>query len=121
MATLLHHMKPWMQMSIVESEVRMVTMVDQKVQAVHKRLDAFESSSIRTELDSLRADIDTIIGASTYEPESAPTTLAGDTMLDALFSEDTTQPESTRDRGKRPRSNHISDTTEEARAKNRER
>uniref|UniRef100_M1DKX4 Integrase core domain containing protein n=1 Tax=Solanum tuberosum TaxID=4113 RepID=M1DKX4_SOLTU len=74
MATLLHHVKPWMQRSIAKSEIRMKrkieTMMDQKVQAVHKRLDAFELrvlerpapatnlSSFRTELDNLLADLE---------------------------------------------------------------
>uniref|UniRef100_M1DI23 Integrase core domain containing protein n=1 Tax=Solanum tuberosum TaxID=4113 RepID=M1DI23_SOLTU len=105
MTTLLHHVKPWMQKSIAESEVRMEkrmeTMVDQKVQVVHKCLDAFELrvltrpapvtdiSSFRTELDSLRSNIDSILATPTYEPEAAPTTLADDTVLDALFIEDT--------------------------------
>uniref|UniRef100_M1DPZ3 Integrase core domain containing protein n=1 Tax=Solanum tuberosum TaxID=4113 RepID=M1DPZ3_SOLTU len=100
MATLLHHVKPWMQRSIAESEVL---------------------SSIQTELDNLRADLDTIPAAPTDEPESAPTALADDTVLDALFGEDTTQPESTRACGKRPLSSRISDTTEEAWAKKRDR
>uniref|UniRef100_M1DL50 Integrase core domain containing protein n=1 Tax=Solanum tuberosum TaxID=4113 RepID=M1DL50_SOLTU len=137
MATLLHHVKPWMQKSIAESEARMerrmVTMMDQKVQAVHKCLDAFELrvleqpslatdlSSFRTELDSLRADVDAIISTPTDEPESAPTPLADDTVLDALFSDDIAQPEPTRARGKRHRSSHVSDTTEDARARKRER
>ena len=46
MATLLHHIQPWMQKSIAESEARMEHriegMMDQKVQAINKRLDAFE-------------------------------------------------------------------------------
>uniref|UniRef100_M1DQX5 Integrase core domain containing protein n=1 Tax=Solanum tuberosum TaxID=4113 RepID=M1DQX5_SOLTU len=138
MATLLHHVKPWMQKSIAESEARMekrmATVVDQKVQAVHKRLDAFELrvltrsvpvtdfSSFRTELDSLWADIDSILATPIDEPESAPTTLADDTVLDALFREDTdAQLELTRVHGKRPRSSRISDTTYDARAKKRER
>ncbi|KAG5620829.1 hypothetical protein H5410_006047 [Solanum commersonii] len=46
MATLLHHIQPWMQKSIAESEARverrMEDMMDRKVQAVNNRLDAFE-------------------------------------------------------------------------------
>ncbi|KAH0761420.1 hypothetical protein KY290_017493 [Solanum tuberosum] len=46
MATLLHHIQPWMQKSIVESEARIEKIVakqtKQQIQAVHKRLDAFE-------------------------------------------------------------------------------
>uniref|UniRef100_M1DJ67 Integrase core domain containing protein n=1 Tax=Solanum tuberosum TaxID=4113 RepID=M1DJ67_SOLTU len=133
MATLLHHVKPWMHKSIAESEVRMErmmeTMMDQKVQVVHKHLDAFklrvlirpapviDVSSIRTELDSLRADLDAITAPHT---ESAPTTLADDTVIDALFINDIAQPEPTRARGKRHRSSHVSDTTEDARARKRE-
>ncbi|KAK4713502.1 hypothetical protein R3W88_019409 [Solanum pinnatisectum] len=94
MATLLHHVKPWMQKSIAEfkarMEWRMETMMDQKVQAVHKLLDSFELrvlerptpatdlSSFQTELKSLRADLDAIIATPIDEPESAPTALADD-------------------------------------------
>uniref|UniRef100_M1DJD9 Integrase core domain containing protein n=1 Tax=Solanum tuberosum TaxID=4113 RepID=M1DJD9_SOLTU len=111
----------------------METMMDQKVQVIHKCLDAFELrvlerpapatdlSSFRTELDSLRADIDAIIATPTDEPESAPTALADDTVLDVIFSDDIAQPEPTRARGKWHRSSHISDTTEDARARKRER
>ncbi|KAG5631012.1 hypothetical protein H5410_002729 [Solanum commersonii] len=46
MATLLHHIQSWMQKLIAESEARMERrmegMMDQKVQAVNKRLDAFK-------------------------------------------------------------------------------
>ena len=46
MATLLHHIQPWMQKSIAESEARMERrmegMMEQKVQAVNKCLDAFD-------------------------------------------------------------------------------
>uniref|UniRef100_M1DKL7 Integrase core domain containing protein n=1 Tax=Solanum tuberosum TaxID=4113 RepID=M1DKL7_SOLTU len=46
MATLLHHIQPWMLKSIAESEARMERrmegMMDRNVQAVNKRLDAFE-------------------------------------------------------------------------------
>ncbi|KAG5585447.1 hypothetical protein H5410_045881 [Solanum commersonii] len=84
MATLLHHIQPWMQKSIVESEVRMERrmegMIDQKVQAVNKHLDAFELrvlerstpaidlSSLQAELASLQTDVDAILAAPTIEP-----------------------------------------------------
>uniref|UniRef100_M1E1D4 Integrase core domain containing protein n=1 Tax=Solanum tuberosum TaxID=4113 RepID=M1E1D4_SOLTU len=46
MATLLYHVKPWMQRSISESKARMERktehMMDLKVQAVNKCMDAFE-------------------------------------------------------------------------------
>ncbi|KAG5580200.1 hypothetical protein H5410_050827 [Solanum commersonii] len=48
MATLLHHIQPWMQKSIAESEARverrMEDMMDWKVQAVNNRLDALAES-----------------------------------------------------------------------------
>ncbi|KAG5605840.1 hypothetical protein H5410_027332 [Solanum commersonii] len=91
-----------MQNSIVEFEARMERrmegMMDRKVQTVNKSLDAFELrvlersaptidlSSLQAELASLRTDIDAILTAPTVEPQAAPTTLADDTMLDALFS-----------------------------------
>ncbi|KAK4707243.1 hypothetical protein R3W88_033215 [Solanum pinnatisectum] len=101
----------------------METMMDQKVQAVQKRLDACELrvltpvkdlSSIWTDLDSLRADLDAIIAPPTDEPEFSPIALVDDTVIDALFSDDIAQPEPTRARGKRHCSSHVSDTTEDA-------
>ncbi|KAG5599281.1 hypothetical protein H5410_030651 [Solanum commersonii] len=98
MATLLHHIHPWMQKSIVESEARMEGMIERKIQAINKCLDAFELrllkrpaptinlSSFQSELASLRTDIDSILATSTVEPQAAPTTLADDTVFDVLFS-----------------------------------
>ncbi|KAG5580774.1 hypothetical protein H5410_051401 [Solanum commersonii] len=84
MATLLHHIKPWMRKLIAESEEKVEKRIEektnQKVQAVHKRLDAFElrvlerpapttdMSSFWTELASLRADVDTILATPVVEP-----------------------------------------------------
>ena len=46
MATLLHHIQPWMQKSITTSEERvewkMVQHTERKIAEVHQRLDAFE-------------------------------------------------------------------------------
>ena len=46
MATLLHHIQPWMQRSIAEAEdrleQRMVQHTKRKIVEVHQRLDAFE-------------------------------------------------------------------------------
>ncbi|KAG5599608.1 hypothetical protein H5410_030978 [Solanum commersonii] len=102
MATLLHHIQPWMQKSIVESEARIERriegMMDQKVQTFNKCLDAFELrvlerptptidlSSFQFELASLRTNVDAILAAPTVEPQAALTALADDTMLDTLFS-----------------------------------
>ena len=76
MATLLHHIQPWMQKSITESKERlerkMVQFTEQKITEVNQRLNAFELrvlarpappvdvSTLQAAVDSLRADIDTI-------------------------------------------------------------
>uniref|UniRef100_M1DDU1 Integrase core domain containing protein n=1 Tax=Solanum tuberosum TaxID=4113 RepID=M1DDU1_SOLTU len=76
MATLLHHIQPWIQKSIAESEARMERrmegIMDRKIQAA--------------ELASLRTDVDDILAAPTVKPQAAPTALADDTVLDVLFS-----------------------------------
>uniref|UniRef100_M1DJL9 Integrase core domain containing protein n=1 Tax=Solanum tuberosum TaxID=4113 RepID=M1DJL9_SOLTU len=98
MATLLHHIQPWMQKSIAESEAMIKGMMDRKVQVVNKRLDAFELrvlerpapatdlSSLQADLASLRTDVDVILATPSVETQAAPTVLADDTVLDALFS-----------------------------------
>uniref|UniRef100_M1DV95 Integrase core domain containing protein n=1 Tax=Solanum tuberosum TaxID=4113 RepID=M1DV95_SOLTU len=104
-----------------------------QVQAVNKRLDAFELrvlkrpalttdlSSFRTELASLRADVDVILATPAVEPQAAPTALSDNMVLDALFSGDAEeQPEPTHARGKRHRSRHTFEATEDERAKKRE-
>ena len=76
MATLLHHIQPWMQKSITESEERlerkMVKYTERKIAEVNQRLDAFELrvlaltappldvSTLQAAVESLRADINTI-------------------------------------------------------------
>ena len=46
MATLLHHIQPWMQRSIAEAEERlewrMVQHTERKITEVHQRLDTFD-------------------------------------------------------------------------------
>uniref|UniRef100_M1D9P3 Integrase core domain containing protein n=1 Tax=Solanum tuberosum TaxID=4113 RepID=M1D9P3_SOLTU len=100
MATLLHHVRPWMQKSIVESESRMErrmeSMMDQKVQAINKRLDAFELRVVE---------------------RPAPTTDLSSFQSDGDAEE---HPESTRARGKRHRSKHSSEATKDERAKKQE-
>uniref|UniRef100_M1D9F3 Integrase core domain containing protein n=1 Tax=Solanum tuberosum TaxID=4113 RepID=M1D9F3_SOLTU len=134
MATLLHHIQPWMQKSIAESEARMERrmdgMMDRKIQAGNKLLDAFELlvldrpapaidlSSFEAELASLRADVDAILATPTDEPQAAPTAMADDTVLDALFSGTVEEgPEPTHIKGKR----HYSSRTEEEKAQKRQR
>uniref|UniRef100_M1DZH1 Integrase core domain containing protein n=2 Tax=Solanum tuberosum TaxID=4113 RepID=M1DZH1_SOLTU len=102
MATLLHHIQPWMQKSIAKSEARierrMEGMMNRKIQDANKRLDAFELrvlerpdptidlSSFQFELASLRDDVHAILATPTIDPQAAPTALADYTVLDALFS-----------------------------------
>uniref|UniRef100_M1DX81 Integrase core domain containing protein n=1 Tax=Solanum tuberosum TaxID=4113 RepID=M1DX81_SOLTU len=134
MATLLHHIQPWMQKSIAESEARMEQrmegMMDQKVQAINKRLDAFELrileqsapaidlSALQAELASLRTEVDAILAAPSVEPQVAPTALADDTVLDTLFSRTAEEGlEPTHAKGKR----HRSHRTEEEKAQKRQR
>ena len=134
MATLVHHIKPWMRKLNAESEERvgkrMEAKTDQKVQAVHKRLDAFElrvlerpalttdMSSFRTELASLRADVDAILATPAVEPQATPFALGDDTVLGALFSGDDAeeQHKPARSRGKRHLSSHKTELTEEENA-----
>uniref|UniRef100_M1DI55 Integrase core domain containing protein n=1 Tax=Solanum tuberosum TaxID=4113 RepID=M1DI55_SOLTU len=134
MATLLHHIQPWMQKSIAESEARierrMEGMMDWKVQAINKRLDAFELcilersasaidlSALHADLASLRTDVDAILAAPSVEPQVALTALADDTVLDALFSGTAEEgPAPTHAKGKRYRSHR----TEKEKAQKRQR
>uniref|UniRef100_M1DHT2 Integrase core domain containing protein n=1 Tax=Solanum tuberosum TaxID=4113 RepID=M1DHT2_SOLTU len=126
--------EPWMQKLIAESEARMERkmegMMDRKIQAINKCLDAFELrvlerpaptidlSSFQSELASLRADVDAILATPIVKPHAAPTALADDTMLDALFNgtaKEGTEP--THTKGKR----HRSSRTEEEKAQKRQR
>ncbi|KAG5615216.1 hypothetical protein H5410_015040 [Solanum commersonii] len=59
MATLLHHIQPWMQKTIAESEARvecrMEDMMDRKA-----------------DIASLRSDVEAILAAPSVEPQVAP-------------------------------------------------
>ena len=86
MATLLHHIQPWMQRSITKAEERleqkMVQYTERKIAEVHQRLDAFELrvlarpappmdvSTLHAAVDILRADINTILEARVPESEA---------------------------------------------------
>uniref|UniRef100_M1DV43 Integrase core domain containing protein n=1 Tax=Solanum tuberosum TaxID=4113 RepID=M1DV43_SOLTU len=105
-------------------------MMDRKVHAVNKHLDAFELrvldrpapiidlSSFQSELASHRAKVHAILATPTVEPQATPTTLADETVLDVLFS-GTAEVESapTHTKGKR----HRSSRTEEEKAQKRQR
>uniref|UniRef100_M1DPU4 Integrase core domain containing protein n=1 Tax=Solanum tuberosum TaxID=4113 RepID=M1DPU4_SOLTU len=116
--------------SQAKMERRMEGMMDRKVQAVNKRLDAFELrvlersapaidlSALQAELANLRTDVDAIIAAPSIEPQVAPTALADDTVLDVLFSGTADEGlEPTHAKGKR----HRSHRTEEEKAQKRQR
>uniref|UniRef100_M1DS40 Integrase core domain containing protein n=1 Tax=Solanum tuberosum TaxID=4113 RepID=M1DS40_SOLTU len=101
-------------------ERRMEGMMDRHIQAVNKHLDAFELrvlerpataidlSTFEAELASLRGNVDDILATHTVEPQAAPTALADDLVLDALFSGSVEEgPEPTHTKGKRHRSSRT--------------
>ena len=102
MATLLHHIQPWMQRSITEAEERlerkMVQHTERKITEIHQHLDAFELrvlarpapqvdvSTLQATVESLRADIDMILETRVPECEAPSAEPAEDTVMAALFS-----------------------------------
>ena len=102
MATLLHHIQPWMQRSITEAEERlerrMVQLIERKITEVHQCLDAFELrvlarpappvdvSTLQAAFDILRADIDMILEAMVPESKAPFAEPAEDTVMAALFA-----------------------------------
>ena len=124
MATLLHHIQPWMQKSITESEARMERKMQRKIVVVHQRLDAFEFRvlghpappvdvlTLQAAVDSLRTDIDTILEARVSEPVEP----VEDTVLAALFATSELPPPSPRESAKRRRGR----SEDEARARKKE-
>ncbi|KAK4727051.1 hypothetical protein R3W88_031968 [Solanum pinnatisectum] len=136
MATLLQHVRPWMKRAIEESATRvkqqMEQMMDYKVQAIHQHLDAFELRVLERpipttdvfafwmDLVSLQADLDTLLASPEADPESTPTILVDDTVLDALFRDEMPPPNSFCHAGKCPWSSQTSDDTEAKRAHKRE-
>ena len=119
MATLLHHIQPWMQKSITESEERlerkMVQFTERKIAKVNQHLDAFELrvlarpappvdvSTLQAAVDSLRADIDTILEARVPESEAPSVEPAEETVLAALFATSDIPPPPPLESGKRRR------------------
>uniref|UniRef100_M1DZG9 Integrase core domain containing protein n=1 Tax=Solanum tuberosum TaxID=4113 RepID=M1DZG9_SOLTU len=108
--------------SVAPISSRMEAMMDRKVKAVNKRLDAFELrdleqstpatdlSTLQADVANLRTDINAIFAAPSIETQAAPTALADDTVLEALFSGTAEEgPAPTHAKGKR----HRSDRTEE--------
>ena len=128
MATLLHHIQPWMQKSITESEARMERKMQQfterMIVEVNQLLDAFELrvlarpappvnvSTLQAAVDSLRADIDMILEATVPDPVEP----VEDTVLAALFATSEIPPPSPRESAKRRRGR----SEDEARARKKE-
>ena len=108
-----------MQKSITESEARlerkMQQFTERKITEVNQRLDAFELrvlarpapsvdvSTLQAAVDSLRADIDTILRARVLESEAPSVEPAKDTVLAALFTTSEIPPPLPRESAKRRR------------------
>ena len=119
MATLLHHIQPWMQRSITETEEclerKMVQYTERKIAEVHLSLDAFELRvlarpappvdvlTLQAAVDSLRTDIDMILEARVTEFEAPSAEPAEDTMMAALFAISEIPPPPPREHAKRLR------------------
>ena len=119
MATLLHHIQPWMQKSITESEEclerKMVLYTERKIAEVHQRLDIFELwvlarpappldvLTLQDVVDSLRADIDMILEARVPESEAPSAEPAEETVMAALFATSKITPPPLREHAKRCR------------------
>ena len=102
MATLLHHIQPWMQRSITEAEERlerkMVQHTEWKIAEVHQRLDAFELrvlarpdpqvdvSTLQAAVESLRVDIAMILEARVPESKAPSAEPSENIVMVALFS-----------------------------------
>ena len=133
LAALLHHILPWMQKSITESEERleqkMVQYTERKIAEVNQRLDAFELrvlarpspsvdvSTLQNRVDSLRADIDTILEARVLEFEAPSIEPVEDTVLEAPFATLEIHPPPPRENAKR----RIGRAEDKARARKKER
>uniref|UniRef100_M1DSJ7 Integrase core domain containing protein n=1 Tax=Solanum tuberosum TaxID=4113 RepID=M1DSJ7_SOLTU len=133
MATLLQHVKPWMQHSITESEARMAQMMDQKAHAVHKSLDAFDlivlerppaptidMTTFQQELASLCADVVAFLAPHRLS-QSAPMTSDDKVVMIALFGDAMPLLDSSHTFGKCHRSDRTSDDVEAPRLRKKER
>uniref|UniRef100_M1DG01 Integrase core domain containing protein n=1 Tax=Solanum tuberosum TaxID=4113 RepID=M1DG01_SOLTU len=124
MATLLQHVKPWMQCSIAEFEEMMEHLMDQKVHAVHKCHNAFEErvlerptltidlTTFQRKLAQLPTNVATLLAPPESKIESAPTTPVDRVVINSLFGDDIPLPDSSRATGKHPRSARTFDNVE---------
>ena len=133
MATLLQHIKLWMQKSITELEERleqkMVQYTERKITEIHQRLDTFELrvlarpappvdvSILQATVDNLPTDIDMILEARVPESEALYAEPAEDTVMAALFASLEIPPPPPREHAKR----HRGREEDEARVRKKER
>ena len=119
MATLLHHIQPWMHRSIAEAEERlerkMAQHTERKIAEIHQRLDAFklwvlarpapqvDMSTLQAAVESLLADVDMILEARVPKSEAPSAELAEDVVLAALFATYENPPPAPQDHAKRRR------------------
>lgn len=104
-----------MQRSIDTSKAMMWQMMDWKIQAVHKHLDAFELrvleslapaidvSTFQMELASLCADVVALLAPSEPAPEETPVAEEDDVVMTALLVNSMPPPDSFCAIGKHPR------------------
>ncbi|TMX03693.1 hypothetical protein EJD97_014822 [Solanum chilense] len=93
MATLLHHIQPWMQRSIVKADEHL-----ERKMAQHNKRKVMEDA-----VESLRADFDSILKARVPKSKAPSTETVEDTVLVALFSTTSVPPPPPRERAKRHR------------------
>uniref|UniRef100_M1DRZ0 Integrase core domain containing protein n=1 Tax=Solanum tuberosum TaxID=4113 RepID=M1DRZ0_SOLTU len=111
----------------------MEQMMDQKIQVVHKRLDAFELrvldrpaltidvTTFQTELTSLCAEVVALLDPTDTAPEAATTAEEDDVVMTTLFGHAMPPPDSSCVVGKRHCSDHTYDADEARRLKKKER
>uniref|UniRef100_M1DUS9 Integrase core domain containing protein n=1 Tax=Solanum tuberosum TaxID=4113 RepID=M1DUS9_SOLTU len=133
MDTMLQHMRPRMQRSMEEFEARMERIMDVKIQAVCKRLDAFELrvlespcptievTTFQIELTRLRSYVDALLAFVETVPEPTPEDEVDEVVMTTLFGDTMPPPDPSREPGKSTRSSEQTSAVKEARqAKKRE-
>ena len=117
MATLLHHIQPWIHRSIAKVEERLerniAQHINRKIAEVHQLVEAFELrvlarqvppmdvSTVQAAVYSLRADIVMILEARVPQSEAPYADLTEDIVLDALFATSEIPPHLPREHAKR--------------------
>ncbi|WMV50328.1 hypothetical protein MTR67_043713 [Solanum verrucosum] len=133
MATLVQHMRPYILRYVGDSEARMEQMMDRKIQAIHKLLDAFQyrvmerpapiidAATFQTKLASLCADVDALLAPTDIVPESTPAVSNDEVVMTPLFCYTMPPPHSSFAAGKRPHSAHTFHTEQAQRLRKKER